>query len=189
MSRHHVGEKTHGECDWADEEGDKLDRDDDGQNPPWHAGGDEDAEEFCAVIDEAEDNNHEEHAKRESAGDGQMACIGEGVWEEAEDIPHQDKYEYGEDEGEVFASLCADIIADHFGNEFIEEFGKDLHPAGDKLTLAHGDGEEHGGENNAKHHPKGGVREGKINAARVKCDFFFNNELFYWVSHAIRCPA
>src|SRR5690606_17768087 len=113
-----VAEQTNRQADRTREEGDDLDRRHDGKDVARHAGGYEKLEEFRTVLDEAVDDDGDEHQHRQGEGDDDVAGDGEEIRHHAEHVGHEDEGEERKHQREELHAGGARRASYHSGDEF-----------------------------------------------------------------------
>ena len=86
----------------------------------------EQLEEADAVLDEADDDHHQDDQAGQREGHRDLAGDGEAAGHHAEEIAEQHEDEEREDEGEEFQPVFAGRRMDHVGDEFVGQLGHRL---------------------------------------------------------------
>src|SRR5665213_3343998 len=94
----HVGEQTHAMRDRPQEERQDFDEHDQRQDVDRNAAGNENLEEFQAVLVDAVDQDDEKHQQRQRRGDNDVARNREGVGDDAHEVRNADEHEQREDQ-------------------------------------------------------------------------------------------
>ena len=87
--------------------------------------------------------------------------------------------------GKYFRPSDPDIVANHVGDEFVEDLGHRLPAARHQGAAAHRQGQECGDQDHRDHHEKRGIGEGEIDPADFEGDQRFDLELLDRISHRL----
>ncbi len=167
VSGHHVGEQADGKADRPRQIGQNLDGNKHRGHHHRYAAGQEKAEEVQAVAGDGDNRDAQKYEHGHSEGHGNMAGEGKGVGDQADQIGEQDEHEQRKDEREVLATLGADVVANHPGDEFITELGQGLPAAGDQRALAHAKAQENRDRGDRDDHEKAGIGQRRVDGAQL----------------------
>ena len=95
-----------------------------------------------------------------AAGHRDMAGIGEGERQQAQQIAHQHEEEQREDEGEEPAAFFADLVDAHLHDEFVADLGRRLQPTRHHRLRPHAIGQQRQHQHRTGHHPR--IRLGEV---------------------------